>query len=102
MLLTVGRARTLAWYACLLEATHHPELREILAYGRASRALARTLLAQAGVADPDRAHRDGRPGRPDRHPGTGTRIRRGPSVDPPVTPWSARRSEAVPGPGTGM
>lgn len=52
--LTAGRARTLARYACLLEATHHPELREILAYGRASRALARTLLAQAGVADPER------------------------------------------------
>ncbi|MEE6262920.1 TetR/AcrR family transcriptional regulator [Plantactinospora sonchi] len=52
--LTAGRTRTLARYACLLEATHHPELREILAYGRASRALARTMLAQAGAADPER------------------------------------------------
>jgi DNA-binding transcriptional regulator YbjK len=53
--LTTGRTRTLARYACLLEATHHPELRTILAYGDASRAQARALLAAAGAADPDRA-----------------------------------------------
>ncbi|MDG4785884.1 TetR family transcriptional regulator [Micromonospora sp. WMMD1102] len=53
--LTAGRTRTLARYACLLEATHHPELREILAYGTASRNQARALLAQAGAADPERS-----------------------------------------------
>ena len=53
--LTVGRDRTLARYACLLEATHHPELRTILEYGRASREQARALLAAAGVPDPDQA-----------------------------------------------
>jgi DNA-binding transcriptional regulator YbjK len=51
--LTTGRTRTLARYACLLEATHHPELRTILAYGNASRAQARALLAAAGAEDPD-------------------------------------------------
>ncbi|WP_433789093.1 TetR/AcrR family transcriptional regulator [Actinoplanes sp. CA-252034] len=50
-----GRARTLARYACLLEATHHPELRTILAYGDASRAQARAMLAAAGAPDPGRA-----------------------------------------------
>ena len=53
--LTTGRTRTLARYACLLEATHHPELRTILEYGAASRAQARTLLAAAGAADPRQA-----------------------------------------------
>ena len=53
--LTAGRTRTLARYACLLEATHHPELRTILEYGAASRAQARTLLAAAGAADPRQA-----------------------------------------------
>ncbi|MFY1691011.1 TetR/AcrR family transcriptional regulator [Plantactinospora sp. WMMB782] len=53
--LTAGRTRTLARYACLLEATHHLELREILAYGTASRTQARALLAQAGAADPERS-----------------------------------------------
>jgi hypothetical protein len=43
--LTEGRTRTLARYACLLEATHQPELRTILAHGVASRAAARALLA---------------------------------------------------------
>lgn len=53
--LTTGRTRTLARYAALLEATHHPELRTILAYGNASRAQARALLAAAGAEDPERA-----------------------------------------------
>jgi len=49
--LTAGRARTLARYACLLEATHHPELRPVLAYGVAMRTQARALLAAAGAPD---------------------------------------------------
>ena len=49
--LTAGRTRTLARYACLLEATHHPELRPILAYGVAMRAQARALLTAAGAPD---------------------------------------------------
>jgi DNA-binding transcriptional regulator YbjK len=49
--LTTGRARTLARYACLLEATHHRELRPILAYGVAMRAQARALLAAADAPD---------------------------------------------------
>lgn len=52
--LTVGRNRALARYACLLEATHRPELR-VLAYGSQVRAQARALLAAAGVPDPERA-----------------------------------------------
>lgn len=51
--LTTGRARTLARYACLLEATHHPELQPILAYGVTLRTQARTLLAAAGAPDPE-------------------------------------------------
>jgi DNA-binding transcriptional regulator YbjK len=50
--LTVGRTRTLARYACLLEATHHPELRPILAYGVTMRSQAHALLAAAGAPDP--------------------------------------------------
>ncbi|MEU8080345.1 TetR family transcriptional regulator [Catellatospora citrea] len=53
--LTDGRTRALARYACVLEATHHPELRDILGHGAASRAQARAMLAAAGAADPDRA-----------------------------------------------
>jgi len=53
--LTVGRERTLARYACLLEATHRPELRTILEYGRASRDQARALMTAAGVPDPTQA-----------------------------------------------
>lgn len=49
-----GRNRTLARYACLLEATHHPELRTILAHGEPSRAQARAMLAAAGARDPER------------------------------------------------
>ena len=52
--LTAGRTRTLARYACLLEATHHPELRPILAHGVALRARARDLLAAAGAPDAER------------------------------------------------
>ncbi|HEX6342051.1 TetR/AcrR family transcriptional regulator [Umezawaea sp.] len=55
--LTAGRSRSLARFACLLEATHHPELRTILAHGDRPRAQARALMALAGSADPDR---DGR------------------------------------------
>jgi DNA-binding transcriptional regulator YbjK len=50
-----GRSRTLARYACLLEATHHPEIRTILAYGDASRAQATAMLAAAGAPDPQQA-----------------------------------------------
>ncbi|AGZ43866.1 TetR/AcrR family transcriptional regulator [Actinoplanes friuliensis] len=53
--LTTGRDRTLARYACLLEATHHPELRTILGHGESSRVQARALLAAAGAAHPDQA-----------------------------------------------
>ncbi|MEU7820350.1 TetR/AcrR family transcriptional regulator [Catellatospora sp. NPDC049133] len=53
--LTDGRSRALARYACVLEATHHPELRDILGHGTASRVQARAMLAAAGAADPDRA-----------------------------------------------
>ena len=47
-LLSVGRSRTLARYACLLEATHHPELRDILAHRVRFRDQAGDLLARAG------------------------------------------------------
>jgi DNA-binding transcriptional regulator YbjK len=53
--LTTGRSRALARYACLLEATHHPELRDLLGHGAASRSQARALLAAAGAGDPERA-----------------------------------------------
>ncbi|GIF50564.1 TetR family transcriptional regulator [Asanoa ferruginea] len=53
--LTTGRERTLARYACLLEATHHPDLRTILEYGRSSREQARALMEAAGVANPAQA-----------------------------------------------
>ncbi|MCZ7437149.1 TetR family transcriptional regulator [Micromonospora sp. WMMC241] len=52
--LTVGRSRSLARYACLLEATHRPELRRILHHGSVLRVQARELLARAGAADPVR------------------------------------------------
>ncbi|MEU5695656.1 TetR family transcriptional regulator [Actinosynnema sp. NPDC020468] len=52
------RERTLARYACLLEATHHPELRGVLAHGAAHRAQATAVLAAAGAADPRAAGRD--------------------------------------------
>ncbi|WP_431876458.1 TetR/AcrR family transcriptional regulator [Micromonospora marina] len=52
--LTAGRDRTLARYACLLEATHRPELRPILHHGSVLRVQARELLSRAGAADPHR------------------------------------------------
>ncbi|MEV0809208.1 TetR/AcrR family transcriptional regulator [Micromonospora sp. NPDC050200] len=52
--LTTGRDRTLARYACLLEAVHRPELRRILAHGTVLREQARALLADAGAPDPRR------------------------------------------------
>ena len=56
--MTTARERTLARYACLLEATHHPELRGILAHGERPRAQARELLAALGAQDPERQSRD--------------------------------------------
>ncbi|WP_447006277.1 TetR/AcrR family transcriptional regulator [Saccharothrix isguenensis] len=56
--MTTGRERTLARYACLLEATHHPELRGILAHGERPRARARAMLAAAGAPDPERQGRE--------------------------------------------
>ncbi|MEH1101942.1 TetR/AcrR family transcriptional regulator [Micromonospora sp. CPCC 205561] len=53
--MSTARNRTLARYACLLEATHRPELRTILVHGDASRAQARAMLAAAGARDPERA-----------------------------------------------
>jgi DNA-binding transcriptional regulator YbjK len=50
-----GRNRTLARYACLLEATHHPEIRTILAHGDASRAQSASMLAAAGARNPQQA-----------------------------------------------
>ena len=50
-----GRNRTLARYACLLEATHHPEIRTILAHGEAPRAQSAAMLAAIGARDPQRA-----------------------------------------------
>ena len=55
--LTTGRTRTLARYACVLEATHHPELRAILAYGVTMREQARAMLTAAGAPDPERRGR---------------------------------------------
>ncbi|MBY8870356.1 TetR family transcriptional regulator [Micromonospora sp. PLK6-60] len=52
--LTTGRDRTLARYACLLEAVHRPELRRILEHGTVLRVQARQLLTQAGAPDPRR------------------------------------------------
>ncbi|MEU8300768.1 TetR/AcrR family transcriptional regulator [Micromonospora sp. NPDC048909] len=52
--LTAGRTRTLARYACLIEAVHRPELRSILAPGTLLREQARDLLSRAGAADPRR------------------------------------------------
>lgn len=52
--LTTGRTRTLARYACLLEATHHPELRPVLAHGVAMRTQAGVLLTAAGAPDAGR------------------------------------------------
>lgn len=56
--MTTARERTLARYACLLEATHHPELRGILAHGERPRAQAREMLAALGAEDPERQSRE--------------------------------------------
>ncbi len=53
--LTTDRRRALARYHCVLAATHHPELRTVLAHGAASRTQARAMMAAAGATDPDRA-----------------------------------------------
>jgi DNA-binding transcriptional regulator YbjK len=53
--LTTDRRRTLARYHCVLAATHHPELRTVLAHGATSRTQARAMMAGAGAGDPDRA-----------------------------------------------
>lgn len=53
--MSAARNRTLARYACLLEATHHPELRTILAHCDASRAQARAMLAAAAAPNPEQA-----------------------------------------------
>ncbi|CCH28870.1 TetR family transcriptional regulator [Actinosynnema sp. NPDC047251] len=55
--MTTARNRTLARYACMLEATHHPELRSILNHGTEARSRARQLLERAGIPDPDRKGR---------------------------------------------
>ncbi|MBP2475355.1 DNA-binding transcriptional regulator YbjK [Crossiella equi] len=52
------RDRTLARYHCLLEATHHEELRTILAEGRRPRLQAEELLLRAGSPAPARHARD--------------------------------------------
>ncbi|MEU4553767.1 TetR family transcriptional regulator [Micromonospora violae] len=52
--LSTGRSRSLARYACLLEAVHRPELRSILQHGTGLRMQARDLLTRAGATDPDR------------------------------------------------
>ncbi|GAB3842934.1 TetR/AcrR family transcriptional regulator [Micromonospora andamanensis] len=52
--LSTARARTLARYACLLEAVHRPQLRGILEHGAVLRAQAEDLLARAGAPDPRR------------------------------------------------
>ncbi|WBB81025.1 TetR/AcrR family transcriptional regulator [Micromonospora sp. WMMD882] len=49
-----GRNRVLARYACQLEATHHHELRRLLAHGTPMREQIRGLLAQAGAVNPRR------------------------------------------------
>lgn len=56
--MSTARERTLARYACLLEATHHPELRDVLAHGEVPRAQARAVLAAWGVPDAERRSRD--------------------------------------------
>lgn len=53
--MSTARNRTLARYACLLEATHHPGLRTILAHGDTPRAQARVMLTAAGARDPEQA-----------------------------------------------
>lgn len=52
--LSTDRNRTLARYACLLEATHRPQLRRILGHGAAIREQAQSLLARAGAPEAQR------------------------------------------------
>jgi DNA-binding transcriptional regulator YbjK len=52
--LSTDRNRTLTRYACLLEASHRPQLRAILGHGGPIRSLAHALLARAGAPDPPR------------------------------------------------
>ncbi|MFD1147237.1 TetR/AcrR family transcriptional regulator [Saccharothrix hoggarensis] len=56
--MTTARERTLARYACLLEATHHPELRGVLAHGARPRAQATAVLAALGADAPERRGRE--------------------------------------------
>ncbi|MBY8850368.1 TetR/AcrR family transcriptional regulator [Saccharothrix longispora] len=56
--MTTGRERTLARYACLLEATHHPELRGVLVHGERLREQARELLTALGAPAPERQSRE--------------------------------------------
>ncbi|MFT7837390.1 TetR family transcriptional regulator [Saccharothrix sp. BKS2] len=56
--MSATRERTLARYACLLEATHHPELRDVLAHGEVSRAQARAVLTAWGAPEPERQSRE--------------------------------------------
>lgn len=56
--MSTDRERTLARYACLLEATHHPELRGILAHGERPRAQARAVLTAWGAPAPERQSRE--------------------------------------------
>ncbi|NRQ39657.1 TetR family transcriptional regulator [Nonomuraea sp. NN258] len=54
-----ARNRSLARYACSLEAVHLPELRDLLSpHHAASQAALSALIARAGVPDPDRRARD--------------------------------------------
>lgn len=55
--LSAGRTRTLARYACLLEATHHPGLRDVLLHGAHFRVQASDLLAHTGAPDAERRGR---------------------------------------------
>jgi DNA-binding transcriptional regulator YbjK len=57
-LLGTGRNRTLARYHCFLEATHRPELRELLRHGLTLREQAAGMLALLGAADPSARGRD--------------------------------------------
>ncbi|GAA1301619.1 TetR/AcrR family transcriptional regulator [Saccharothrix xinjiangensis] len=56
--MSAARERTLARYACLLEATHHPELRDVLKHGEVSRAQAKAVLTAWGAPEPERQSRE--------------------------------------------
>ena len=57
-LTTQARDRTLARYACLLETTHRPELRDRLKHGEAARAQTIELLRWAGAPNPEQRARE--------------------------------------------